>query len=145
MNTHQLLSVFGVIPSLEAKINPNQKSHVPHQYVVIDMTRVHRLETAAVQALRSNAREAKTSTIVLCGLFSGSGPHADLERGGLKLRFLTSESKDSTPTGPNEIRAFDNRIASIEWCRSQTEKPVVMGSSELTINHSKPAFGSRQS
>lgn len=98
-----------------------------------------------MQTLRSNAREAKTSTIVLCGLVPGSGTHADLGRGGLKIRFLTSESKDSSATGPNEILSFDTRMASLEWCKRQMDSRAITDSSELTMDQSKPAFGGSQS
>ncbi|KAH9985937.1 hypothetical protein F4779DRAFT_632465 [Xylariaceae sp. FL0662B] len=111
---------FGVIPSVEARLNaqgkPKDADDGKHQYVIVDMHSVSRVETAAAKVIRTKARDTPGLTVVLCGVLEGSGAAADLTRSGLDLSFATS---DGIFSSDNEhcIRVFNGCETAVEWCK----------------------------
>ena len=93
----------------------------PHQFIIIDVTRVYRLETYAVALLKRKGREKTDSgMLVFCGIFPDSPACADLQRGGLKLNFGPKWAKDpSAVTIQNGALAFESRTHALEWCQLQ--------------------------
>lgn len=113
--------VFGVIPSVEARLTAQEKpkdaGDSKHQYVIVDMHSVNRVETAAAKVIRTKARDTPGLTVVLCGFSEGSGAAADLIRSGLELSFATF---DGIVSSENErcIRVFSGCETAVEWCKS---------------------------
>jgi hypothetical protein len=107
--------VFASIPPLETELlDPKMQT----SFVIVDLTLVHRLETAAAQCFDRAVRDLapRSSVIVLCGVQKGSGVHADFERAGITLIFDTEQE------GGKGIVTFGTRGDSVAWCQRQYEQ-----------------------
>jgi len=116
---------FASIPSLETNLLGTKTQA---SFVIVDLTLVHRLETAAAQCFERAVRDlAPRSTImVLCGVQQGTGVHADFERAGIKLIF---ESDEIVEKG---ILSFATRGDSLAWCQRQyKDAEVVAGEGSI--------------
>lgn len=111
--------VFASIPSLEMKLlDPKAQA----SFIIVDMTSVHRLETAAAQCFDRGVRDLapRSTSIILCGVQKGSGVHADFERAGITLAF------DPEVTEQKAILAFGTRGDSVAWCQQKYEESLVI-------------------
>lgn len=118
------LSVFGVIPSVEAQLTAqvkskdvSQETNVHQQYIIVDMHSVNRLETAAARIIRTKSRDEPGLTLVLCGFSEASGTAADLTRSGLDLSFASADGALSS-TNEECIHVFDEFATALMWCKS---------------------------
>lgn len=100
-------------------------SKVPAAFFILDLTRVHRIETAAARCLPRCVRELelKASRLLICGLGKGSGLHADFERAEIPLAFELQGVEENA----NGIPAFVTREACVMWCEREHEKCVALG------------------
>ena len=137
-----MLLVFASIPSLEAAIDMSQSPSSLYQCVVVDVTNVCRIETAAVESLERKSREIVGSMmLILAGLSEDSVVNADLQRGGLVLTFNTrSPPKHLGSLGQAELLAFQTVNEAFRWCNwyyheSCITQPVLVGAE--TDNESK--------
>ncbi|KAJ7096991.1 sulfate transporter family-domain-containing protein [Mycena crocata] len=111
---------FASVPSLEKALLDS----MPAAFFILDLTGAHRIETAAARSLPRCIRELelKDSVLVVCGLRTGSGVHADFERAGVSLVF----DAEGAVTGKG-LAAFATRADCLAWCRAQrllaTSKP----------------------
>ncbi|KAJ7704782.1 sulfate transporter family-domain-containing protein [Mycena rosella] len=112
---------FASVPSLEkALLAPP----VPATFFILDVTRAHRIETAAARCLPRCVRELalKGRVLVVCGLAPGSGLHADFGRADIPFLF------DPAAAGEGKsILAFATRDACLAWCEREHEKRVALG------------------
>lgn len=92
--------------------------------MVIDLSHVHRLETAAVELFRREAcQNITTRALVFCGVTRDSAVHADLRRGGLRVNFGAQRMTDFCVEmiirkGP---MLFEERTDAVAWCKSQSK------------------------
>ncbi|KAF9467786.1 sulfate transporter family-domain-containing protein [Collybia nuda] len=110
---------FASIPSLEMRLL-DPKAHA--SFIIVDMTSVHRLETAAAQCFDRGVRDLtpRSTAIILCGVQKGSGVHADFERAGITLVFDPEFMEEKA------ILAFGTRDESVAWCQQKYEESVVV-------------------
>ncbi|KAJ7066215.1 hypothetical protein C8F01DRAFT_1346317 [Mycena amicta] len=123
---------FASVPSIErALLPPTNPDNPAPAFYLLDLTRTHRIETAAARALPRCVRElskSNTSTLVICGLSPGTGLAADFKRAEVGLRFargsiLEEEREDDERTTLGlAIPAFASREACLAWCRVEHEK-----------------------
>ncbi|KAK0448347.1 sulfate transporter family-domain-containing protein [Desarmillaria tabescens] len=108
---------FATIPSLESQL---LDTRIQPAFVIVDLSTVHRLETAAAQCFQRAVRDlAPRSTIlVLCGVQKGSGVHADFDRAGVDLTF---DSEKGGAASENGILSFRARGDALTWCERQSE------------------------
>lgn len=82
--------------------------------IVIDMTRVHRVETSAVQLLERKAKELENATLAICGVGAHSGVYNDFKRGGLNLvpapRYCRSDLEQN-----RDLLCFASRNEVLRW------------------------------
>ncbi|KAJ7501842.1 hypothetical protein B0H11DRAFT_2275042 [Mycena galericulata] len=107
---------FASVPSMEKQL---LNSAAPAAFYILDLTRAHRIETAAARCLPRCVRdlEIQSWVLIICGLVSGSGLHADFERAEVTVVF-DATGEDSTGKG---ILAFATRAACLAWCQRQQE------------------------
>ncbi|KAJ7159018.1 sulfate transporter family-domain-containing protein [Mycena crocata] len=110
---------FASVPSLEKALLDS----TPAAFFILDLTGAHRIETAAARSLPRCIRELelKNSVLVVCGLRSGSGLHADFERAEVPLVF---DAKGAV-TGKG-LAAFATRADCLAWCRLQHEQRLLL-------------------
>ncbi|KAK0240515.1 hypothetical protein EDD85DRAFT_999814 [Armillaria nabsnona] len=108
---------FATIPSLESQLL-DTKTQLP--FVIVDLSTVHRLETAAAQCFQRAVRDLapRSTVLVLCGIQKGSGAHADFDRAGVDLTF-NSEKGGVVPE--KGILSFSTRGDALSWCERQSE------------------------
>ncbi|KAF8207343.1 sulfate transporter family-domain-containing protein [Mycena galopus ATCC 62051] len=101
---------FASIPSMEKEFF---ESKVTAELIILDLTRAHRIETAAARCITRCVRELelKQRTLVICGLTRNSGLHADFARAEVPLAFDVGEK-----VGEKEIRVFATRISTCGTC-----------------------------
>ncbi|KAJ7486358.1 sulfate transporter family-domain-containing protein [Mycena galericulata] len=107
---------FASVPSMEKQL---LNSSAPAAFYILDLTRAHRIETAAARCLPRCVRdlEIQGRVLVICGLVSGSGLHADFERAEVTVVF-DATGENSQGKG---IPAFATRAACLAWCQRQQE------------------------
>ena len=110
-----------------------------HQYVIVDMQTVHRVETAAAKVIRTKARDEPGITLLLCGFSEGSGTAADLVRSGLELRYGPSGDFGASQK-ETYIRVFENCASAATWCKKDLARREALRASGLTRAPGKPAF-----
>ncbi|CAJ2510304.1 Uu.00g050070.m01.CDS01 [Anthostomella pinea] len=138
---------FGVIPSVEAQLIARVKSKgasidpgAPHEYVVVDLQSVNRVETAAARVIRTKARDTSGVTLVLCGLSEGSGTAADLVRSGLDLTFAPADGAFPSEK-EGSIRAFDGCDSALGWCKADVARREIGTLSEPVVKgHARQRF-----
>ncbi|KAL8813190.1 MAG: hypothetical protein Q9200_000457, partial [Gallowayella weberi] len=118
---------FATIPSLEAQLamgKSDADKRCPR--FIIDMTRVHRLDTSAVDCLESKLRErTKGETIVFAGIMERSPVTMDLQRGGVFLDFTTAFSKRShLELSASAPLAFEDYNDAVRWCEKQESEVI---------------------
>ncbi|KAF5368510.1 hypothetical protein D9758_002435 [Tetrapyrgos nigripes] len=102
---------FASIPSIESRILKLKRTA---SFIVIDMTTVHRLETAAAQCFSRAVRDlGDATTLVICGLEKDSPVEADFQRAGVNLIY------GDGPLEGKGIRVFLNRSEAVRWCQAQ--------------------------
>ncbi|KAJ7463545.1 sulfate transporter family-domain-containing protein [Mycena latifolia] len=117
---------FASVPSLEqALLAPT----APASVFILDLSRAHRIETAAARSLPRCARELALAgrVLVVCGLRKDSGLHADLERAEVPLLFEPAAKAEAADADGKVIRAFATREACVAWCAREHEKHVTRG------------------
>ncbi|KAJ7340708.1 hypothetical protein DFH08DRAFT_875060 [Mycena albidolilacea] len=102
---------FATIPSLERQL----KAPSPSTHVILDLTRVHRLETAVADFVGRKSRELMTTgtLLVLCGFNVSSGVAADLVRGGIDLLW------PGRPHTDDAIAVFEELREALAWCETE--------------------------
>lgn len=95
--------------------------------MIIDLSKVHRLETPVVEFLRRKAREYSSksvlNTIVLAGVRMGSGISGDLRRGGIECRWMDGIFTN-TASG---IMTFEDVKDATVWIKNSIGKaPLVL-------------------
>ncbi|KAK0228186.1 hypothetical protein IW262DRAFT_585446 [Armillaria fumosa] len=93
-------------------------------FVIIDLSTVHRLETAAAQCFQRAVRDLapRSTVLVLCGIQKGSGAHADFDRAGVDLIFDSEKGGVAPEKG---MLVFRTRGDTLTWCKRQSEVRVV--------------------
>ncbi|KAJ6544528.1 hypothetical protein B0H19DRAFT_1170895 [Mycena capillaripes] len=107
---------FASVPSLEKKLLDTQ---IPAEFIILDLTRAHRIETTAARCLTRCVRELelKKSTLIICGLVKDSGLHADFTRAEVTLAFDAEKGVLG-----KEVLVFATRAACLTWCQHQRKK-----------------------
>ncbi|KAK7464495.1 hypothetical protein VKT23_006664 [Stygiomarasmius scandens] len=104
---------FASIPSVETKLL-KLKGVTP--FAIIDMTTVHRLETAVAQCFDRAVRDLGDATqLVICGLEKDSPVEADFKRANVNLAF------GNEPLEGKGIRVFSTRPKAVRWCQAQQD------------------------
>ncbi|KAL8654946.1 MAG: hypothetical protein Q9210_001189 [Variospora velana] len=108
---------FATIPSLEHTFNLMQRASIRYDIIILDMTRVCRIETAAAEFLERTFQEITGShLLILAGVPEKSAVHADLQRSGLPIDFepphLTRLSRDIVPS---HAIAFESLAQAVQW------------------------------
>ncbi|PBK77738.1 hypothetical protein ARMSODRAFT_6448 [Armillaria solidipes] len=107
---------FATIPSLESQLLDTKTQLA---FVIVDLSTVHRLETAAAQCFQRAVRDLapRSTVLVLCGIQKGSGAHADFDRAGVDLTFDFEQG-----VAPEKgILSFRTRGDALTWCEHQSE------------------------
>lgn len=110
--------VFATIPSLEAKLAVCESGTKDTHFIIIDLTKVHRLDTSAVEFLETKLRESfEGHTIIFSGIMHRSPAAMDLQRGGISLDFSARWSASYTDPAICGPLAFQYHADAVEWCR----------------------------
>jgi hypothetical protein len=110
--------VFATVPSLEAKLAVGESDTKDTHFVIIDLTKVHRLDTSAVEFLEAKIRESfEGRTIIFSGIMHRSPAAMDLQRGGIPLDFSARWSVSYTDRAICGPLAFEDHADAVEWCR----------------------------
>ncbi|THV06496.1 hypothetical protein K435DRAFT_960473 [Dendrothele bispora CBS 962.96] len=105
---------FASIPSIESKL---LKLKDVSSFAVIDMTTVHRLETAVAQCFDRVVRDLGQGTqLIICGVEKDSAVVADFKRADVNLVF------GDEPLEGKGIRVFLTREEAVRWCRAREEE-----------------------
>lgn len=110
-----------------------------HQYVIVDMQTVHRVETAAAKVIRTKARDEPEITLLLCGFSEGSGTAADLVRSGLELRYGPSVDVGASQK-ETYIRVFEDSASAATWCKKDLARRETSRASGPIRTSGEPAF-----
>ncbi len=109
---------FATVPSLEAKLAIGESGTKDTHSVIIDLTKVHRLDTSAVEFLEAKIRENfEGRTIIFSGIMHRSPAAMDLQRGGIPLDFSARWSVSYTDRAICGPPAFEDHADAVEWCR----------------------------
>ncbi|PBK96451.1 hypothetical protein ARMGADRAFT_696861 [Armillaria gallica] len=108
---------FATIPSLESQLLDTKTQLA---FIIVDLSTVHRLETAAAQCFQRAVRDLapRSTVLVLCGIQKGSGAHADFDRAGVDLTFDYEKGGVAPERG---ILSFRTRGDALTWCERQSE------------------------
>ncbi|KAL8916413.1 MAG: hypothetical protein Q9208_008534 [Pyrenodesmia sp. 3 TL-2023] len=108
---------FASIPSLEYAFTRTQKACAHHHIIVLDMSQVCRVETAAAEFLERTFQDIASSTLfIIAGVSEESAVHADLQRGGLPVDFEPHHvSACSKNLLSSNVIAFESLVKAVEW------------------------------
>ncbi|KAL8941030.1 MAG: hypothetical protein Q9216_002476 [Gyalolechia sp. 2 TL-2023] len=118
---------FATLPSLEKAFKVIKKSLGSNDSIVLDVSRVYRFETAAVEFLERGYQELDSSCqLIFVGIAEDSAVHADFRRGGLPLDF-TPRRRPNISEGITKADpiAFESLEQALRWCnfRSTSSAP----------------------
>ena len=114
---------FAIIPSTERQWKSATAGERPCQ-IILDFNNAHRIETSVAEFLARKIRETVASpkevAITVAGVPQDSGIHADLQRGGVVLRWDSPRAEEGAGE-ENGVRAF----ATLEEAVHQAEASCV--------------------
>ncbi|KAJ7849763.1 hypothetical protein B0H13DRAFT_1644882 [Mycena leptocephala] len=119
---------FATIPALERQL----KAPSPSTHIILDLTRVHRLETTVADFVGRKSRELRTTgtLLVLCGFNVSSGVAADLVRGGIDLLW------PGRPHTDGAIAVFEELREALAWCETEADllPSPISASAEMDVS-----------
>ena len=118
--------VFATIPSLKARIASRGAASNFYQFIVVDLTNVHRLETSAAEVLgREAGKDVGTRALVFCGVSPDAAICADLRRGGLQMNFgAQNVQRFCVEMLEKGSLAFESRADAVKWCKCQLDRDL---------------------
>lgn len=100
----------------------------PRPILIVDLTKVHRLETSVVQYLERKSREIApqsfSASMILAGVVQDSSVHSDLKRGGIACSWIDYISSDSLPHRSEKAEsrvmtpAFETLRDASQWAKT---------------------------
>ncbi|KAJ6459182.1 hypothetical protein C8R47DRAFT_1162310 [Mycena vitilis] len=111
---------FASVPSLEQAL---LRSLPRTTFFILDLSRAHRIETAAARVLPRCARDLrlKDSVLLVCGVPPKGGLAADFTRAEVELVFGCGEDGDAAAPEAG-IPAFETREKCIAWCQREHQR-----------------------
>lgn len=121
---------FASIPTFEANVLDEKDNP---STILVDVTTVHRLETAAAQCFDRAVRDLapRDAVLIVAGIRKGSGVHADFERAGVSLLWNDDGANDPNCKG---LRVFENRVEALAWCKARFERTMSLSESDKKIS-----------